>query len=81
MAGVKDLGSLSSGIFEQSMGARNRVGMGCRTRLHILMELIPWNGFLGSLKVYKFGLMLAGGDKPAPEQGIRDKPRRTEMCA
>jgi hypothetical protein len=41
-------------IFKQSMGAINRVGIGLTywpTRLHSLAELIPWNRFLGSLKV------------------------------
>jgi hypothetical protein len=42
----------SAGIFKQSMGARNRVGIGlssppARLRLHRLVELISWNGFLG----------------------------------
>jgi hypothetical protein len=48
-----------AGIFKQSMGARNRLGieLSYRTaRLHRLAELIPWNRFLGSLKVEKFGL-------------------------
>jgi hypothetical protein len=43
-----------AGIFKQSMGARNRVGIGLSYqpgRLHVLAELIPWNRFLGSLKV------------------------------
>ena len=46
-------------FFEQSMGSRNRVGTGLSyrpARLHSLSELVPWNRFLGSLKVYKFGL-------------------------
>jgi len=37
-----------------SMWARNRVGMGLSYRpakLHSLAELVPWNRFLGSLKV------------------------------
>jgi hypothetical protein len=41
------------------MGARNRVGIGLSyrpARLHRLAELIPWNQFLSSLKVKKFGL-------------------------
>ncbi len=41
-------------IFKQSMGASNRVGIGLfyrPARLHRLVELIPWNRFLGSLKV------------------------------
>ncbi len=45
--------------FKQSMGARNRIGIGLSyrpDRLHRLAELIPWNRFLGSFKVEKFGL-------------------------
>ncbi len=44
---------ISAGIFKQSMGARNRVGIGLSYRpakLHSLAELVPWNR-LGSLKV------------------------------
>jgi hypothetical protein len=44
----------SAGIFKQSMGARNRVGIWLSyraARLHSLAELVPWNRFLGSLKV------------------------------
>jgi hypothetical protein len=42
----------SAGIFKQSMGARNRIGLPYRpARLHCLAELVPWNQFLGSLKV------------------------------
>jgi hypothetical protein len=44
----------SAGILKQSMGARNRVGKGLSywlVRLHSLAELVPWNRFLGSLKV------------------------------
>jgi hypothetical protein len=48
-------------IFKQCMEARNRVGIGLSyrpARLHSLAELVPWNRFLGSLKlkVKKFGL-------------------------
>jgi hypothetical protein len=42
-------------------GARNRVGIGLSyrpVRLQSLAELVPWNRFLGSLKVYKFGLCM-----------------------
>ncbi len=42
-----------AGIFKQSMGARNRVGIGLSyhpARLHRLAESIPWNRFLGILK-------------------------------
>jgi hypothetical protein len=43
-----------AGIFTQSIGARNRVGIGLSYRpawLHSLEELVPRNRFLGSLKV------------------------------
>jgi hypothetical protein len=46
-------------IFKQSLEARNRVGIELSyrpARLHSLAELVPWNRFLGSWKVYKFGL-------------------------
>jgi hypothetical protein len=45
-----------AGIFKQSMGARNRVGIGLWERLQRMAELIPWDRFLGSLKVKKFEL-------------------------
>ncbi len=41
------------------MGVRNQVGIGLSyrpARLHRPAESIPWNRFLGSLNVYKFGL-------------------------
>jgi hypothetical protein len=40
-----------AGIFKQSMGARNRVGMGLSYRPARLAEFIPWNQFLGSINV------------------------------
>jgi hypothetical protein len=41
------------------MRARNRVEIGCCTGYtHSLAELVPWNRFLGSLKVEKFGLRI-----------------------
>ncbi len=46
-------------FLKQSMGARNRVGIGLSywpARLRRLAEFIPWNQFLGSLNVYKYGL-------------------------
>jgi hypothetical protein len=46
----------SAGILEQSMGARNRVGIGLShwpARLHRQAESISRNRFLGSLKVFK----------------------------
>ncbi len=46
--------AFSAGIFKQSMGARNRVGIVLSywpARLHRLAKLVPWNRFLGSLKV------------------------------
>ncbi len=42
------------GIFKESMGARNRGGIGLSyrpARLHRLAEFIPWNRFLGSINV------------------------------
>jgi hypothetical protein len=53
---------LYAGILEQSMGARNRVGIGLsylHARLHRLVELIPWNRFL----VKKFGLWCTKGGR------------------
>ncbi len=43
-----------AGIFEQSMGARNQVGIGFSyrpARLHRLAESIPGNRFMGSIVV------------------------------
>jgi hypothetical protein len=43
-----------AGIFKQSMGVRNRIGIGLSyrpARLHSLADLFPWNRFLGSLEV------------------------------
>ncbi len=43
-----------AGIFKQSMGARNQVGIELLygpARLHRLAEFIPWNRFLGSINV------------------------------
>jgi hypothetical protein len=52
-------------IFKQSMGARNRIKIGLSyrpPRLHSLAELVPWNRFLGSLKVKKIlGKGMGGG--------------------
>jgi hypothetical protein len=45
-----------AGIFKQSMGARNRVGIELSyrsARLHRLAEFIPWNRFLGSIQLHK----------------------------
>ncbi len=39
-------------FFKQSIGARNRAGIGLSdrpARLHSLAELVPWKRFLGSL--------------------------------
>ncbi len=52
--GAGGAAGLSAGIYKQSIGARNRVGIGLSyqpARLHSLAELVPWNRFLGSLKV------------------------------
>jgi hypothetical protein len=46
------------------MGARNRVGIGlsCRpARLYRLAVIIPWNRFLGSINVPKYGLRQTEG--------------------
>jgi hypothetical protein len=46
-------------IFKQSKRARNRVGIGLSyrpARLHRLAEFIPWNRFMGSMNVKKYGL-------------------------
>ncbi len=54
---------ISAGIFKQSIGARNRVGTGLSYRpasLHRLAESIPWNPFLGSIKVEKYRLWCTG---------------------
>jgi hypothetical protein len=43
-----------AGNVKQSVGARNRVGIGLLyrpARLHRLAELIPWNILLGSINV------------------------------
>jgi hypothetical protein len=43
-----------AGILKQSKGPRTQVGIGLSyrpARLHRLAELVPWNRFLGSLKV------------------------------
>jgi hypothetical protein len=45
------------------MGARHRVGIGLSyrpTTLHRLAELMPWNRFLGSINVLKYGLQFVG---------------------
>jgi hypothetical protein len=50
-----------AGNFKQSVGARNRAGIGLSywpVRLHRLAGLIPWNRFLSSVKVYKIGLWI-----------------------
>jgi hypothetical protein len=55
-----------AGIFRQSMGARNRVGIGLSyrpARPHKLAEWIPWNRFLGSLKIRSQDDVGVGGGK------------------
>jgi hypothetical protein len=50
---------LWAGILKQSMGTRNLVGIGLSyrpARLHRLAEFIPWNRFLGSINIFKYGL-------------------------
>ncbi len=52
-----------AGIFKQEMGARYQVGIELSYRpggyICRLTVLIPYNRFLGSVKVYKFGLCRA----------------------
>jgi hypothetical protein len=46
-----------AGIFKESMGARNRGGIGLSyrpARLHRLVEFIPWYRFLGSMNFKKY---------------------------
>jgi hypothetical protein len=50
------------------MWARQRVGIGLSyrpARLQRLAELMPWNRFLGSIIVYKYGLRFLGGTYPS----------------
>jgi len=66
-----NLARTCAGILEQSMGARNRVGKGCRTGLPGYIGW--WNRFLGSLK-YKnsgSGLVTYYGGKPDNVTKIR----------
>ena len=49
----------STGIDSRSLAGRHDnpiLSTGLPNRLHKLAESIPWNRFLGSLNVYKFGL-------------------------
>jgi hypothetical protein len=52
----------SACIFKESVGARNRVGIGLSyrpARLHRLAEFVPWNRFLGVIKVLKNRALVA----------------------
>ncbi len=54
--GVSVWKRLRAGILEQSLGAKNRAGIGLYyrpTRLHRLADLIPWNQLLGSLTLIR----------------------------
>jgi hypothetical protein len=49
-----DWGVTGAGIFEKSMGARNRGGIGLSyrsARLPRLVEFIPWNQFQGPINI------------------------------
>ncbi len=74
-----------AGIFKHSMKAKNQVGIGLSYTGppgYGVAELMPWNRFLGSLKVLKFGLCSllkpcvtaqregAGPGEPAEEEGL-----------
>jgi hypothetical protein len=58
------MGDIGAGILEQSIGGgggRNRVGIGLLYRpakIHRLLESIPWNRFLGPIKVLKYRLRI-----------------------
>jgi hypothetical protein len=51
LSGIENLKIFCAGIFKQSMGARNRVGLGLPARTQSLAEFVSWNRFLGALKV------------------------------
>ncbi len=58
-----------AGIFKKSMAARHRVGIGLSyrpVRLNRLAELMPWNRFMGSINVQKYGLRSERGTEEAP---------------
>jgi hypothetical protein len=58
-----------AGIFKQSMRARNRVRIGWSywpAWLHSLAELVPWNRFLGYIKVKKIRALAGQYDNPIP---------------
>jgi hypothetical protein len=59
----------SAGILEQSMGARNRVGVGLyrNTRLQRMAKSIPWNRFPGSLKVLNYRLSTCSVFQPGQD--------------
>jgi hypothetical protein len=70
-----------AGIFKQSMGARNQIGIGLSyrpARLHRLTELMPWNRSLACLNIYEFRLWRAGTTNrvvvPAPAPGWESIP-------
>ncbi len=68
-----NLTEFSAGIFKQSMGARNRVGIGLSyrpARLHSLDELESTLGLLKSLKIR--AQMREGG----PHSSQPERPRR-----
>ncbi len=70
------------------MRARNRVGIELSyrpARLHRLEQLIPWNGFLGSIKVFKFGLWRASRitlflSVPSPHRLFKNSSTRLRIC-
>ncbi len=64
----------SAGIFKQYMGARNQVGIGLSyqpARLHSLVELVPWNRFLGFLKFKNSG---SGRPRSTPHRTMIESP-------
>ncbi len=72
-----------AGIFEQSMGARNRGGIRLSyrpARLHRLAEFIPWNRFLGSINVNKFGLWFPSVCPAGPEWSCKTWKSEVFTC-
>jgi hypothetical protein len=54
--GIESKESIPPAYVAWRAGTINWVVVPRPTTLHKLAEVIPWNRFLGSLKVYKFGL-------------------------
>jgi hypothetical protein len=66
------------------MGDRNLVRIGRPAKLHSLAEFVPWNRFLGSLKVSKFGLclflILVSAEDPYPVDALPYCTHAQDVC-